>query len=187
MSAILHPGTQIPADGDGLGITYEIIEGERVERNMGVLERSIANMLNRDLTLFVTSQELGRTFVEMTYRMLPHHPITIPDVSFVSFLNWPDRRSMPRDKEAWHFVPNLAAEVISPNDKMSEAIVKLRRYFEAGVQSVWHVMPFIDSVYVYESPTRINVFSLGDDLVCPTLFRDWKMPLAALFPQETDE
>ncbi len=187
MSAILVPDTRIDENEEGLGVTYEIIEGERVERNMGVFELSVSNILENDLSLFTRDRELGRTFVEMHYRMRPNHPITIPDVSFVSFLHWPKKRSLPRNKEAWHFVPNLAAEVISPNDKMSEVMLKLRRYFEAGVQSVWHLMPFIEAVYVYDSPKKITVFSMGDDLECPSLFPGWKMSLATLFPPETDE
>jgi hypothetical protein len=44
MSAILLPAAATTESGHGLDVTYEIIEGERVERKMGAFERSAAEI-----------------------------------------------------------------------------------------------------------------------------------------------
>ena len=64
--------------------------------------------------------------------------IVIPDLAFVRA----DR--VPPEDERWHiapFAPDLAVEVISPNDRYVEVMEKVERYARAGVPLVWLVDP----------------------------------------------
>ena len=65
--------------------------------------------------------------------------------------------------EGKHPVPAFVIEVLSPNDSRSHTNTKLREYFAAGVQSVWHVDPMMDTVAVYLSPTQCEVM-YGDEI-----------------------
>ena len=60
--------------------------------------------------------------------------------------------------------PDLAAEVLSPNDTSYEADAKLNDYLNAGVRMVWFVYPESRTLMVYrpgEAPLRL----LEDDVV----------------------
>ena len=50
-------------------------------------------------------------------------------------------------------VPDLAVEVISPNNTSKEMNEKLKEYFEKGVRLVWFVRPRSRTVDVYTSAT----------------------------------
>lgn len=49
------------------------------------------------------------------------------------------------------------AEVISDNDNINTVELKLKEYFDAGVQVVWHIFPNLKRVYVYTSTTEVKI------------------------------
>ena len=63
-----------------------------------------------------------------------------PDVAFVSTARWPLDRALPETGD-WDVVPDLAVEVISPNDVFKDVLAKVREYFHYGVQVVWVIAP----------------------------------------------
>jgi Uma2 family endonuclease len=46
-------------------------------------------------------------------------------------------------------VPDIAVEIVSPNDKYSEVSVKVKRYLEDGVKLVWVLEPETRQILVY--------------------------------------
>jgi Uma2 family endonuclease len=48
-------------------------------------------------------------------------------------------------------------EVVSKTDRFYKVNAKLREYFKAGVAVVWLVLPESEEVYVYTSPTQVQV------------------------------
>lgn len=78
---------------------------------------------------------------------LPGHDLR-PDVAFVSFDRWPQSCGIPRSN-AWPVVPDLAAEVVSPNDGFRDVTAKPGTYFESGVRAVWLVDPRAEQVHLY--------------------------------------
>jgi Uma2 family endonuclease len=56
-------------------------------------------------------------------------------------------RMRPRTKGAWmEFAPEIAVEVLSPNNNASEIAYKRRKYFEAGAEQVWIAAPETQSL-----------------------------------------
>jgi Uma2 family endonuclease len=103
-----------------------------------------------------------------------------PDVAFVSADRWPLDREIPTTGD-WDIVPDLAVEVISPNDIFQDVITKLREYFHYGVQLAWAVVPEAQQVYVYDSPTQVRTLTVCDTLTGSIILPDFHLPLGSLF------
>ena len=63
---------------------------------------------------------------------------------------------------------------------------KIHEYFQAGVARVWVVYPRQQEVYVYVSPTQIQVLQLGQELDGGELVPGFRLPLAALFEDDAE-
>ena len=78
-------------------------------------------------------------------------------------------------------VSNFVVEIISPTDEFRRVNIKLREYFQAGVQVVWHIFPEDEQVYVYTSPTKVTICE--GETICsgsPAL-ADFEIAAAAIF------
>ena len=103
-----------------------------------------------------------------------------PDLAFVSAERWPIGKRVPRT-EAWDVIPDLAVEFISQSNSADEVAGKIDEYFHAGVRQVWVVYPVTSKVQVYESPTRVKILQLGDELQGDPLIPGFRLPLSELF------
>ena len=86
--------------------------------------------------------------------------VRAPDVSFL-------RTTASRRKGGGvRFIdgpPDLAVEVLSPDDRMANILRKVAEYLEAGTPRVWVVDPDAETVTVYRSE-RSEVFVPGGTL-----------------------
>ncbi len=160
---------------------YEIIDGLKVQLPpMSVDASCIASDLTTALNIFA-GQKLGKAYTEMLIRL----PLAVdrnrrPDVSFIPFSRWPNAKPRP-STNAWDVLPDLAAEVISPFDNLEDARAKMHEYFEAGVRLVWHILPTLRMVDVYESPTRVTILTRDDELDGGVVVPGFRLPLKELF------
>lgn len=163
---------------------YEVIDGKRVRTPpMGVFAVWIASRLARFLANFV-DDKLGRAITEALFHLpAPINHDRRPDVAFVSYDRWPKTKPMPAIDNAWDVVPNLAVEVVSPNDSIDELEQKIAEYFRAGVQLVWVVHPTRGKVHVYQSPTQIAVLSKHEVLDGGSVVPGFKLALTDLFTE----
>jgi Uma2 family endonuclease len=167
---------------------YEVFNGQRVATpRMGAYESCLAN----DLAYYIIEHfsrfgRPGRVVVEMLFRIDVATDLQRrPDVAYVSYERWP-RRRRPAPKGAWNVVPDLAVEVVSENNRANEIQDKIQDYFRGGVRLVWVVYPQQSQVFVYESPTRINVADQEDVLDGGEVLPGFRLPLEALFPTTED-
>src|SRR5947209_16806821 len=165
-ATVLEPLHRANTSADSADETlYEIIDGQRVELPpMSAYATSVATSLTVELGFFSRAHPVGRPFTEMLFR-LPFNGSRNrrPDVAFVTYERWPKNRPLPATDNAWDVVPDLAVEVISPNDLADELMQKLTEYFQAGVRLVWIVYPRQRLVYVYDSPTHVRGFTPVDE------------------------
>jgi Uma2 family endonuclease len=168
---------------DGL---YEILDGRVVEKEMGAREIEIATILGNHLFNFARLNRLGRALVEFIFRIDVAKDLQRrPDVAFVSDARWPFKRRVP-DVPVWDMVPDLAIEVISPRNTAAQVQRKIHEYFEAGVTCVWVVYPEQTEIYVYRSPTQIQVLQLGEELDGGDLLPGFRLPLSTLFEDDPE-
>lgn len=151
---------RLPGDGK----RRELVEGELREMNpAGGRHGSVAATLAILLGQHVRSRRLGVVLAAETGFRISRDPDTVraPDVSFVA------RECVPPDgppEGYWDLAPDLAAEVVSPNDTAAEVQSKVQMWLDAGVRLVWVVYPATRSVMVYESPKEIRSLAAGDTL-----------------------
>jgi Uma2 family endonuclease len=167
---------------------FEVVDGRVVEKSpMGALEVFLASCLLRWLAPFVDEAHLGCVVQEMLFLLEDSPELKRrPDLAFVSAERWPIGKRVPRT-EAWDVIPDLAVEVISQSNSADEVAGKIEQYFHAGVRQVWVVYPVTSKVQVYESPTRVQILQVGDDLQGDPLIPGFRLPLSVLFGESTGE
>ena len=116
---------------------------------MGTESSDIALRIAFIITLFLWEHPLGRLFgSDASYQCFPDQPQKVrrADVGFIAFDRLPNGRA---PKGNCRVAPDLAVEVISPNDIAEEIEEKIAEYLRAGVQRVWVVSPATRSVRIY--------------------------------------
>ncbi len=106
----------------------------------------------------------------------------MPDVAFVSAARIPPEGE---PETAWPIAPDLAVEVISPNDPYEQVHLKLREYFAAGVREVWLVSMAQRTVTIHHSPSLTDTVTLteNDELTSEALLPGFRCRVAELFKQ----
>src|SRR4051794_4676794 len=99
---------------------YELVDGNLVERHMGAESSEIALTVAFYLRTFLQSHPLGRLFgSDAGFQCFPRDPgmVRRADVGFIRFERLPEGKS---PKGYIRIAPDLAVEVISPNDNAEE-------------------------------------------------------------------
>jgi Uma2 family endonuclease len=181
MTAVIEPEFDVAPPG--AGPFYEVIDGQVVEPpEMGVIEIHYANLIHDALALFFArSGRIGRSYVEMLFRIRTEPNLQRrPDMAFVSYDRWPKDRLLP-PTASWQVVPDLAVEVVSPNDLAVGLLKRLDDYFRAGVRVVWVVYPGRECVFVYTSLGGMSFLAAADTLDGGDVLPGFTLPLAELF------
>lgn len=130
------------------GDHYELIDGVLKEKAMGAESDEINCTINMLLTAFARQNRLGHVYGSQTgYRCFPNKPKQVrkPDTSFVAAGRLPDDRTPKGDIL---LAPDLAVEVVSPNDTYEEVAVRIADLKSAGVKLIWVVSPETKTVLI---------------------------------------
>lgn len=160
---------------------YELAGGELVERNMGWESSWIAGRLLYFLTAFCEGKNLGRVVPgDASYQCFPDDPgkVRKPDVSFIQVGRLP-----PATELQGHcpIAPDLAAEVVSPNDLYSEVETKVGEYLAAGVRLTWVVNPPTRTVRVHRASGEVTDLTIQDELDGEDIVPGFRCRVANLF------
>jgi Uma2 family endonuclease len=159
--------------------SYEIVNGVPEEKEMpGARHGGISNRLGRRLGQFVEEHGLGEVYNETSFQIGPNE--RIPDLAFISSVRLP-AEGEPETK--WPLPPDLAVEVISPNDFYEKVHAKALEYLAAGVKHVWLVSPENQTITVYRSAADIMAFPPEGELVCEDLLPGFRCSLRDIFKQ----
>jgi Uma2 family endonuclease len=173
-----NPSASSVANGDAL---YEVIHGQRVELPpMSIFAVRLATKLTSRLDRFVDEQALGMVVCEGLFILDQQVDLRRrPDVAFVSKERWPLDRPLPTSGD-WPVVPDLAVEVVSPNDEMAKVVEKMKEYFRYQVRQVWLIVPTQGIIYVHDSPSEVHALVPNQELTS-TLLPGFRLPVAELF------
>jgi Uma2 family endonuclease len=160
---------------------YEVVNGQKVELpTMGAESSWLAGRLDQRLGPFVEDNGLGTVVPEMLFILDREADLRRrPDVAFVSAERWPLNQNPPWEGD-WEVVPDLAVEIVSPNDGFNAVERKVGEYFDHGVRQVWVVSPPERRVHVYDARDAVRIVTAPADLETP-LLPGWRLSLAALF------
>jgi Uma2 family endonuclease len=163
----------------------EIVDGQVTEKIMCAHEVAIAGRIAAAINRCAEPKGLGVCYCEMLYRLRERSPRRRPDVSFVADQTWPMKRRVP-STNAWAVVPDLAIEVISPNDQADEISAKLSEYFAANAREVWSDWRPLEHVYVYRSLSDVRALGTGDAIDGGAGLPGFRQNVGALFLSETE-
>jgi Uma2 family endonuclease len=188
MSAVAERTNYTPEDLLAMpdGDRYELVDGELLERNRGSESSAVAAVLLAELLMYVRDRQLGQVLgADGGYRCFRNpRDVRYADVSFISGDRLPDGR-LPKGHA--RICPDLAVEVVSPNDLFYEVERKVREYQDAGVLLVWVVNPEERTVTVHRQDGSVSRLREGAVLSGEQVVPGFTCAVSAVFPAPASE
>jgi len=162
-------------------VRCELVRGEVIEMTPSAAESGrIGSRIAIRLGAFVEAHELGITYIPDAGFLLARDPDTVrvPDVAFVT----KQRAGLhPPVEGCFPGAPDLAVEVVSPTDKMTDILEKVEEYLAAGTQIVWVVVPKRPEVYIYRSTGGPEVVGADGTLTGEPILPGFSVAVAEVF------
>jgi Uma2 family endonuclease len=164
------------------GKRFELVGGHLVERSMGLESSWVGGRLHARLDRFCEEHAVGWALpADDGYQCFPHDPglVRRPDVSFIRLGRLPGE-VLPA---GWgRIAPDLAVEVVSPNDSAGDLEEKLDDYLKAGVPLVWVVNLRSRTVMVYRRDGTVSRLRESDELSGEDIIPGFRCLVADIFP-----
>ena len=173
----LEEFTALPEPEDGT--SYELLDGKLlVMTPTGRKHGKLGGNLYGYLWNFAREHQSGEVYQPDTGFIMQPDTVRIPDVAFVAA----GRLTEDVEDEYIQLAPDLAVEVISPTDRLTEVAEKARFYQKAGVRLVWVINPRKQTVQVYhEANTTPTLLSIEDELDGEDVLPGFKLKIRTLF------
>jgi Uma2 family endonuclease len=160
---------------------HELIKGELITMPLAGCEHGqIALWIGRLLGTHIAKNKLGCSFGAGTGFLIERDPDTVraPDFAFVA-----KNSTKPRTPKGFFpGAPDLAVEVISPDDCVMEVEDKIQQWLDAGCQSVWVVKPTRQTITIHQNNAQPQVLHPADDIHAPDLLPGFQAKVKDLFP-----
>lgn len=192
MTATLSQPEVSPDDLLSMGddnVAFELVNGELVEKTMGWESSWIASELAALLRDECRRHRPSLGWAlggEATYQCFDDDPEKVrrPDASFIARGRLPGGR---RPKGHCRVAPDLAVEVVSPNDTYSHLEEKVAEYLGAGVRLVWVIDPPTKTVRVHRADGSTATLHSGDELSGEEVIVGFRCRVADLFDDGIDD
>ena len=180
---VAETGTRITAE-ELLGLPddgkrRELVRGELREMAPAGARHGRATMrLASRLDRHVETNQSGMVLAAETGFKISRDTVRAPDVSFVA------RERVPYGgppEGYWDLAPDLAVEVVSPNDTAADVQSKVQMWLEAGVRLVWIVYPGTNSVVVHKSLKEAATLTATDILTGNDIVPGFECLVAEIF------
>jgi Uma2 family endonuclease len=162
------------------GFRYELVRGElKKMAPAGYEHGTLAALFTGLLVAHVRAHKLGTVTAAETGFKLSSDPDTVraPDVAFISQKRLDEVGPV---QGYWPGAPDLAVEVISPNDLYTEVNDKVAEWLAAGSGMVVVINPRRQQVLVHV-PGDVNVLEGDDTLDGGEVVPGWQLPIGELF------
>ena len=163
------------------GFRYELVRGELNKMSpAGQAHGQYSTNIIVSLGGYVKDNRLGIVYSTDTGFHLESDPdhVRAPDAAFVSN----DRlREMGKSTGFARGAPDIAVEVISPNDRYTEVEEKVADWIAAGCLAVIVVNPRRRTVNLHRSPTDVTTLTESDTLELDDIVPGWRMTVGEIF------
>jgi Uma2 family endonuclease len=156
---------------------YELVDGELITMSpSGELHAIVAGRIAGHLGGFVRPRRLGEVLVAEGGFVLHRAPDTVraPDVSFLR------AERVQRGRSYVAGAPDLAVEVVSPNDHEADVNAKVRDYLDAGTRMVVVVDPETETATVHRRQATSRL-AIDDAIDGADVVPGWLLPLREVF------
>ncbi len=183
MSTVETPTLYTPEDLLTMpdGDRYELVDGKLVERIRGAWSSYVGFLLACGLKIYCNDHFLGWVWgADASYQCFPNRPRLVrkPDVSFIRLGRLPGEKA---PEGHIPIAPDLAVEVISPNDLAYDIDERVADYLGAGTRLVWVINPVQRTVLIYRQDGSIAGVREGGDLDGEDVIPGFRCPVYSLF------
>ncbi len=164
------------------GYIHEVVNGELVmsPKNNWYHGR-ICTRLITAISNFDREHRLGAVLDSSTGFWMFNRNCRAPDVSFVPKTRLESLGFKPSERRFFPGAPDLAIEILSPNNTRAEINERLKDFFASGTQIAWIIDPENETVEVCHSPTKRRLVGSGAFLEGEHLLPGFQFPIANLF------
>lgn len=167
-------------------VHIEVVNGEIVEKmGAGTLHYIVIVLLQRILDTFVVANDLGFVFPDGLLYLLNKSSAGITgarvaDLSFIRKENFPAGFDIEKPIPG---APDLAVEVMSPDDSTEETLARVRDYLNAGTEQVWILYPRQKELHQHlrDMPKTVRIYRETDAFEPETLFPGLTINITDLF------
>ena len=167
------------------GYRHEVVNGELVmSPKNNWYHGDICAELLMVLRSFAKQHRLGAVWDSSTGCWMQNRNCRAPDISFVCRERL---KGLRRTKgEFFPGAPDLAVEVLSPNNTRAEIDRRLKDFFSSGTQIAWIIDPTQRCAEVCYSATNRKLVGPGGLLEGEHVLPGFRYPIAELFSEEWD-
>jgi Uma2 family endonuclease len=160
------------------GRKYELVDGRIVVSAAGFRHAQIVWKIVHIIATFLDAHPVGQVVGDNLGINFPNGNLRSPDVTFAR------NEKLPVGEAAYafaEFIPDLAVEVLSPNDSLKEVGEKIGEFLECGVPLVWLVDPERETVTVYRSLSQTEQFTGSDIITAEPALPGFSCPVSRFF------
>lgn len=163
------------------GFRYELVQGVLHQMSpAGFHHGRLIMNLATPLDQHVRAQKLGVVCAAETGFLLATNPDTVRAAD-VAFIRQERLNPVAEPEGYWPGAPDMAVEVVSPNDLYTEVDEKVTDWLDAGTRLVVVVNPRKRTVTVYRSHTQIVVLREQETLDGHDVIPGWSLLVASIF------
>lgn len=160
-------------------VRSELVDGEVVQMSPPGFEHADISARLIELLRSLIPRTVGKVVSELGF-ILKRNPdlVRAPDVAFISRKNL---EAHGRTRKFWPGPPDLAVEVLSPEDRAGEVLRKVGEYLEAGTGLVWVVDPEGRNVTSYRSLNQVRVYGVGEEIPGEDVLPGFSLKVSEIF------
>ncbi len=162
-----------------LSKNHELIEGELIETmSTGFVHGVVAQRIGRFIGNFVSEHQLGEVAAAETGFIMGEKTYRGADGAFISNENL-EKHGYPQG--FFPVAPDIAIEVVSPNNTSEEMMEKVNLYLENGSRIVWIIYPQTRVITVYRQNNVVSLLRENDTLDGEEILPGFRLSVAELF------
>jgi Uma2 family endonuclease len=166
------------------GFIHEVVNGELVmSPKNDFCHGDICIRLATALSHFATEHRLGVVLDSSTGFWMKNRNCRAPDISFIPKARLIQLGFKASTRKFFPGAPDLAVEILAPNNTRTEIDERLRDFFASGTQLAWIIDPGHQCVEVCHSPSQRKLLGSGAELDGEALLPGFRYPIADLFKE----
>jgi Uma2 family endonuclease len=164
------------------GYLHEVVDGELVmSPKNDFYHGNLCSELLTALRMFVKTRRLGEVLDSSTGFWMKSRNCRAPDISFVSRARLQAAGFKRTTRAFFPGAPDLAVEILSPNNTRPETDQRLKDFFESGTRIAWVIDAEAQRAEVCHGLTQRSLVGSGGFLEGEDLLPGFRYPLAELF------